>query len=212
MVTLSWKGYEQIRRGPSLSYYVILGTNKLGVMKFLLVIIYLLCNPVAPLYSCLLHSLVALIIVSNATTSSSSSNSSRLLFQTNRTSALLTKTRKAKISSATSLATALNYLQRKMARSFYPFSLYLQLTAFHSLTDAPQQRQRQQQRRPVEPDAFGSSGESSDAYVQERNVKSKRRVKRREDDEPRRVQKKRKRKQPLTEEDLNELPPEKGSS
>jgi transcription factor SPN1 len=48
--------------------------------------------------------------------------------------------------------------------------------------------------------------------VQERQVKPKRRVKRREDDEPRRVQKKRKRKQPLTEEDLNDLPPEKGLS
>lgn len=77
--------------------------------------------------------------------------------------------------------------------------------------DAPQQRQRQQQRRPVEEDTFGSSGESSDAYVQERQVKPKRRVKRREDDEPRRVQKKRKRKQPLTEEDLNDLPPEKAN-
>jgi transcription factor SPN1 len=77
--------------------------------------------------------------------------------------------------------------------------------------DVPQQRQRQQQRRPVEEDTFGSSGESSDAYVQERQVKPKRRVKRREDDEPRRVQKKRKRKQPLTEEDLNDLPPEKAN-
>ncbi|KAG1725251.1 transcription factor iws1 [Suillus lakei] len=76
--------------------------------------------------------------------------------------------------------------------------------------DAPQ-RQRQQQRRPVEEEAFGSSGESSDPYVQERQAKPKRRVKRREDDEPRRVQKKRKRKQPLTEEDLNDLPPEKAN-
>lgn len=79
----------------------------------------------------------------------------------------------------------------------------------YSLTDAPQQRQRQQH-RPIEEDAFPSSGESSDAYVQERLPKPKRRVKRREDDETRKTAKKRKRKQQLTEEDLNDLPPEKG--
>ncbi|KAJ8587776.1 transcription factor iws1 [Rhizopogon salebrosus TDB-379] len=68
-----------------------------------------------------------------------------------------------------------------------------------------------QQRRPVEEDVYPSSGESSDAYVQERQAKPKRRVKRREDDEPRRATKKRKRKQQLTEEDLNDLPPEKAN-
>lgn len=100
-----------------------------------------------------------------------------------------------------------NYLQRKTAC----FSLRLNTHQPYSLTDAPQQRQRQQ-RRPIEEEAFPSSGESSDAYVGDRQPKPKRRVKRREDDEPRRATKKRKRKQQLTEEDLNDLPPEKGRS
>ncbi|KIJ66976.1 hypothetical protein HYDPIDRAFT_174262 [Hydnomerulius pinastri MD-312] len=77
--------------------------------------------------------------------------------------------------------------------------------------EVPQNRQRQQ-RGPIEEDAFGSSGESSDAYEQEQAQKPKRRAKRRTDDEDgRRTQKKRKRKQPLTEEDLNDLPPEKAN-
>lgn len=115
----------------------------------------------------------------------------------------ITSVRKTKILSATSSVTALSYLQRRTA-CFY---LLLTFTTAYSLTDAPQQRQRQQ-RRPIEEDAFASSGESSDAYVQERQLKPKRRVK----DEPRRATRKRKRKQQLTEEDLNDLPPEKGSS
>ncbi|KAH7918958.1 hypothetical protein BV22DRAFT_1051390 [Leucogyrophana mollusca] len=75
----------------------------------------------------------------------------------------------------------------------------------------PRQRQRQQ-RVTINEDAYGSSGESSDGYVQERPAKPKRRVKtRRPDDEDARpTQRKRKRKPQLTEEDLNDLPPEKG--
>ncbi|KAI6123586.1 transcription factor iws1 [Pisolithus croceorrhizus] len=71
-------------------------------------------------------------------------------------------------------------------------------------------RQRQE-RPPVEEDAFGSSGESSEGYVQEKPKKQKRKVKSRaevEDGQP--ARRKRKRKQ-LTEEDLNELPPEKAN-
>ncbi|KIJ13441.1 hypothetical protein PAXINDRAFT_13773 [Paxillus involutus ATCC 200175] len=76
--------------------------------------------------------------------------------------------------------------------------------------EVPQNRQRQQ-RAPVEQDAFVSSGESSDAYEQERPSKPKRKAKRRTDDgDARQAQKKRKRKQ-LTEEDLNDLPPEKAN-
>jgi hypothetical protein len=54
-----------------------------------------------------------------------------------------------------------------------------------------------------------SSEESSDAYEQERPSKQKRPPKRRTDG--RQAQKKRKRKQ-VTEEDLNDLPPDKGPS
>ncbi|KAF9243413.1 transcription factor iws1 [Melanogaster broomeanus] len=76
--------------------------------------------------------------------------------------------------------------------------------------EVPQNRQRQQ-RPTVEQDAFPSSGESSDAYEQERVPKPKRRVQRRATDgDARQAQKKRKRKQ-LTEEDLNDLPPEKAN-
>ncbi|KAI5983360.1 transcription factor iws1 [Pisolithus albus] len=67
------------------------------------------------------------------------------------------------------------------------------------------------ERPPVEEDAFASSGESSEGYVQERPKKQKRKVKSRgdvEDSQP--TRRKRKRKQ-LTEEDLNELPPEKAN-
>ncbi|KAF9223761.1 transcription factor iws1 [Gyrodon lividus] len=68
-----------------------------------------------------------------------------------------------------------------------------------------------QQRVTIEQDAFASSGESSDAYEQERASKLKRKIKRRTDDaDGRQAQRKRKRKQ-LTEEDLNDLPPEKAN-
>ncbi|KIK16122.1 hypothetical protein PISMIDRAFT_30950 [Pisolithus microcarpus 441] len=78
--------------------------------------------------------------------------------------------------------------------------------------DYSKNRQRQE-RPPVEEDAFASSGESSEGYVQERPKKQKRKVKSRgdvEDSQPARRKRKRKRKQ-LTEEDLNELPPEKAN-
>ncbi|KAI6155176.1 transcription factor iws1 [Pisolithus tinctorius] len=82
--------------------------------------------------------------------------------------------------------------------------------------DTPQNRQRQIQGRlpAVEEDAFGSSGESSEDYVQEKPKKQKRRLKSRgagdvDDGQP--ARRKRKRKQQLTEEDLNELPPEKAN-
>ncbi|KAL4072686.1 hypothetical protein V8B97DRAFT_1870144, partial [Scleroderma yunnanense] len=76
--------------------------------------------------------------------------------------------------------------------------------------DIPQHRPRQQ-RTTIEEDAFGSSGESSDGY-QERHKKPTRRVKSRADaEESRPTQQKRKRKQQLTEEDLNDLPPEKAN-
>ncbi|KAH7884438.1 transcription factor iws1 [Phlebopus sp. FC_14] len=76
--------------------------------------------------------------------------------------------------------------------------------------DVPQNRPRQQ-RVAIEEDAFGSSGESSDAYA-EQAPKPKRKVKRRADEEDgRMVRRKRKRKPPLTEEDLNDLPPEKAN-
>ncbi|KIK96787.1 hypothetical protein PAXRUDRAFT_825588 [Paxillus rubicundulus Ve08.2h10] len=76
--------------------------------------------------------------------------------------------------------------------------------------EVAQNRQRQQ-RAPIEQDTFASSGESSDAYEQERPSKPKRKAKRRTDDgDARQAQKKRKRKQ-LTEEDLNDLPPEKAN-
>jgi hypothetical protein len=98
-----------------------------------------------------------------------------------------------------------------MARPRPCVHIFLQLTfSFRFFrTEVPQNRQRQQ-RAPVEQDAFVSSGESSDAYEQERPSKPKRKAKRRTDDgDARQAQKKRKRKQ-LTEEDLNDLPPEKG--
>ncbi|KAF8554617.1 transcription factor iws1 [Imleria badia] len=76
--------------------------------------------------------------------------------------------------------------------------------------DVPQHRQRQKP-APVEQDLSPSSAESSDAYEQERPSKPKRKVKRRADDrEGRQAQKKRKRKQ-ITEEDLNDLPPEQAN-
>ncbi|KAH7908340.1 transcription factor iws1 [Hygrophoropsis aurantiaca] len=79
--------------------------------------------------------------------------------------------------------------------------------------DIPRQRQRQQQRVVINEDAYGSSDESSDGYVQERAAKPKRRTKtRRPDDEDgARTQRKRKRKPQITEEELNDLPPEKAS-
>lgn len=81
----------------------------------------------------------------------------------------------------------------------------------HLSPDVPQQRQRQRP-QPLEQDVSPSSGDSSDAYQQERPIKQKRKVKRRSDDrDAQRTQKKRKRKQ-ITEEDLADLPPEKGPS
>ncbi|KAF8126903.1 transcription factor iws1 [Boletus edulis] len=76
--------------------------------------------------------------------------------------------------------------------------------------DVPQHRQHQKPApAPVDHELSASSAESSDAYEQERPSKQKRKVKRRTDD-GRRAQKKRKRKQ-ITEEDLNDLPPEKAN-
>ncbi|KAG6374392.1 transcription factor iws1 [Boletus reticuloceps] len=78
--------------------------------------------------------------------------------------------------------------------------------------DVPQHRQHQKPApAPVHHELSASSAESSDAYEQERPLKPKRKVKRRTDDrDGRRAQKKRKRKQ-ITEEDLNDLPPEKAN-
>lgn len=81
----------------------------------------------------------------------------------------------------------------------------------HLSADVPQHRQRPRP-APVEQEVSASSAESSDAYEQERLEKQKRKVKRRTDDrDARQAQKKRKRKQ-ITEQDLNDLPPEKGLS
>ena len=86
--------------------------------------------------------------------------------------------------------------------SVLPLSLLL---STDSSPDIPQHRSRPLP-APVEEDAFGSSGESSDGYQQEPK-KQKRVPKSRDTQRP--AQKKRKRKQ-LTEEDLQDLPPEKG--
>ncbi|KAI6042598.1 transcription factor iws1 [Pisolithus marmoratus] len=94
--------------------------------------------------------------------------------------------------------------------SFHPLLTYPNVYLFSP--DYLKNRLRQERPPPpVEEDAFGSSGESSEDYVQERPKKQKRRVKSRgdvEDGQP--VRRKRKRKQ-LTEEDLSELPPEKAN-
>lgn len=101
--------------------------------------------------------------------------------------------------------TALSFLLKKKVRA-HPASPFLFI---QPSTDIPQHRQRQRP-APVEQDPSGSSGDSSDAYEHERPSKQKRTVKRRTDDrDGRQTQKKRKRKQ-ITEEDLIDLPPEKG--
>ncbi|KAG6334411.1 hypothetical protein ID866_4680 [Astraeus odoratus] len=76
--------------------------------------------------------------------------------------------------------------------------------------EIPQNRQRQQ-RTTIEEDAFGSSGESSEGYVQERPKQPKRKAKSRRDAEDSRPARPKRKRREITEEDLNNMPPEKAN-
>ncbi|KAG9314997.1 hypothetical protein JVU11DRAFT_4106 [Chiua virens] len=81
----------------------------------------------------------------------------------------------------------------------------------HLSPDVPQATPASEAVSPSNRTSPPQSGESSDAYEQERPPKPKRKVKRATGDrDGRQAQKKRKRKQ-ITEEDLNDLPPEKAN-